>query len=141
MGPEALTPEAFLHRSTAVAAAIYRLGATRPLVCAAVAREPGGEPSILNFILTLEYLERAAYEAAMASVSRMTREVRRVLRVIAENEKRHVDVLRETIEGLGHTPTKPPRFGFEALRPTRRPSSSSRRGSRTLPCTPTTVRS
>lgn len=111
-----LTRGAFLVRGTLAAAAAYGAEALNPFVSEALAQEARTEGPALDYVLILQYLESAAYEAALTEIGDLTPEGRSLLRLLAENERRHVDVLREAITASGEAPSKPPKFAFgEAL--------------------------
>jgi rubrerythrin len=64
--------------------------------------------SILNFALTLEYLEFAFYKRALENMP-LTGELKRFATVVAAHEKAHVVALRKT---LGSAAVKRPSFNF-----------------------------
>ena len=109
---QGLTREAFLARSAIAAGSVYGLATVGPFVREAIAQEGGGDLEILNFALTLEYLESAFYTAAVKQVSGLTGEVRKVATQLRDDEGKHVDALTGTIKDLGGTPVKAPGVDF-----------------------------
>ena len=109
---QGVTREAFIVRGAVTAGAVYGLGAVGPFVREALAQEDGGDVDILNFALTLEYLEAAFYTQGLKRVSGLSGEVKSLATEIRDNENEHVDALAMTIQDLGGTPVKAPGVDF-----------------------------
>lgn len=68
-----------------------------------------GDIGILNFALTLEYLERAFYEEAARKHAVTDPKTATFLKVVVHDEKAHVAFLKKA---LGHHAVKEPKFNF-----------------------------
>ena len=106
------TRQAFLMRGAVAAGTVYGLSAVGPFVREAIAQEGGGDVEILNFALTLEFLEAAFYEQALKNTSGLSGEAKELATTIGENETAHVEVLKSTIIDLGGKPTAAPGVDF-----------------------------
>jgi rubrerythrin len=102
----------FLVRGAVAAGAVYGLGAVSPFVREALAQEGGGDVEILNFALTLEYLEAAFYTQALKRTKGLSGDARSLAKEIRDNENEHVTALTGTIKELGGTPVKAPGVDF-----------------------------
>jgi rubrerythrin len=107
-----VTRHAFILRGALAAGAVYGAGAVSPFVREAIAQDGGGDVEILNFALTLEYLETAYYTQALKRVDGLTGDVKSLATEIRDNEAEHVDALAQTIKDLGGTPVKAPGVDF-----------------------------
>ena len=73
--------------------------------------------SVLQFALTLEYVESALYRDALKALPGLPSDVRRLVAELRDNEIEHVDALRATISEAGGRPNDRPRVDFgNALR-------------------------
>lgn len=104
--------QSFIMRGAVAAGAVYGLGAVSPFVREALAQEGGGDVEILNFALTLEYLEAAFYTQALKQTKGLSGDVKSLAKEIRKNENEHVAALMSTIEDLGGTPVKAPGVDF-----------------------------
>jgi hypothetical protein len=105
-----VTRGAFITRGALAAAAVYGAGAVTPFVSQAVA-QGGGDVDILNFALTLEYLEAAFYADAQKKV-KLSGGIRKIAKEFGDAERQHVTALTEAIKGAGGTPVKAPKVAF-----------------------------
>ena len=107
-----ISRQSFIMRGAVTAGAVYGLSAVGPFVRQAIAQEGGGDVAILNFALTLEYLEAAFYTQALKQTKGLSRDVKSLATEIRDNEKEHVAALMSTIKDLGGTPVKAPGVDF-----------------------------
>ncbi len=87
-----------------------------PSMAGAAARPPSsfgkGDIGILNFALTLEYLERAFYDEATAKGKIRDPRTANFLKVVTLDERAHVAFLKS---GLGKAAVKKPKFNFHGI--------------------------
>jgi len=76
----------------------------------ASAAVPASDVAILNFALTLEYLEAAFYGEAKANAGVFTGDTRNFVSVVAGHEATHVAFLKKA---LGSAAVKQPKFNFK----------------------------
>ena len=79
----------------------------------AEASVPQGDLEILNYALTLEYLEADFYKQGVDSGMLKGRELA-LIKPIAEHEAAHVAALTSTIQDLGGEPAAEPKFKYPA---------------------------
>ncbi len=107
-----MTREAFIMRGAIAAGGVYGLATVGPFVGQAMAQGGGGDLDILNFALTLEFLEGAFYTQAVKQVNGLSGDAREIATTLRDNELEHVDALTATINDLGGTPVKAPGVDF-----------------------------
>jgi rubrerythrin len=71
----------------------------------------GGDVEILNFALTLEYLESTFYKEAL-SRAKPSGELKGLVNLLAGDEQQHVAALTASIKQLGGKPVAEPKFDF-----------------------------
>lgn len=100
-----------LMKGVLAAGAVFGLGAVGPFVRRSLAADGGGDLEILNFALTLEYLESAFYKEAKSRAG-ASGDLRALIDLIAADEDAHVKALTGTIKELGGKPVKAPMVEF-----------------------------
>jgi hypothetical protein len=106
-----LTRSAFLLRGALAAGTAYGATAVAPFVSTALAKSGSGDLAILNFALTLEYLEADFYKVKAKAVG-LSGEARTLASTFGDQEAEHVSALTKAITGSGGTPVKKPTFVF-----------------------------
>src|ERR1700756_3754253 len=91
-------------------------GLIAPGIASAKGRPPGafgkGDIGILNYALTLEYLERAFYNEATAAGKITDPQLKSFLEVVTTDERAHVAFLKKA---LGSKAVKSPKFDFKGI--------------------------
>jgi hypothetical protein len=98
-------------RGALAAGAVYGTFMVGPYVRKALAMSGGGDVDILNFALTLEYLESTFYKEAKTR-AKASGELKSLIALLADDEKQHVEALTATIKKLGGKPVAEPKFNF-----------------------------
>jgi rubrerythrin len=109
---QGMTRQSFVLRGAVAAGAVYGLGAVAPFVSEALAQGNGGDVDILNFALTLEYLESTFYKEALSKVKGLSGEAKKLTQTISENENEHVAALTKAVKSLGGKPAAVPKVDF-----------------------------
>ncbi len=108
-----ITRETFILRGAIAAASVYGAAAVGPFVGNALAATGGGDVAILNYALTLEYLETAFYNVKGRSL-KLSGTAKQYAQQFGAEEAQHVAALKATIKKLGGRPVKSPTFVFPA---------------------------
>lgn len=106
-----MSRSSFIARGALATGGLYGAGAVSQFVTAAFAQGGGGDVDILNFALTLEYLEAAFYEEALAKAN-LSGEAKKLAQEIGDHEKQHVDALTGAIKKAGGKPVTAPKVAF-----------------------------
>ncbi len=106
-----VTRASFILRGALTAGAAFGAAAVGPYVSNALATTASGDIDILNFALTLEYLETNFYKHKALTVG-LSGEAKTLAASFAHDEQKHVDALITAIKAAGGTPVKKPTFVF-----------------------------
>jgi rubrerythrin len=105
-----ITRGAFVLKGALAAGAVYGAATVGPFVGSAFAQSGGGDVDIVNFALTLEYLEADFYKKGLTLG--LSGDVKKLAKEFGDAESQHVDALTATVKKLGGTPAKRPTFTF-----------------------------
>ena len=108
---EDMNRSAFIAKGALAVGAVYGMTMVGPFIRKAFAQADMGDIDILNFALTLEYLESAFYEQAKAE-GKYDAETTELVDLVAKDEAEHVSALKATISDLGGTPVEAPGVDF-----------------------------
>jgi Ferritin-like domain len=106
-----MTRSSFILRGALAAGAFYGTAAVTPFVSQALAASESGDVDILNFALTLEYLESDFYNVKGKAVA-LTGTAKSYAKLFGEEEADHVTALTAAIKSLGGKPVAKPSFAF-----------------------------
>jgi hypothetical protein len=101
----------FILRGTLAAGAVYGAAAVGPYVSSALAASGSSDLDILNFALTLEYLEADFYKVKGKSVG-LTGPAKTLTGSFGDEEAEHIAALTKAISAAGGMPVKRPTFSF-----------------------------
>jgi Ferritin-like domain len=117
-GVEVIDDSADVSRSDVIlkgalaAGAVYGTLMVGPYVRRALAMgSENGDVDILNFALTLEYLESTFYKEAKTR-AKASGELKSLIGMLASDEEQHVAALTASIKQLGGKPVSEPKFEF-----------------------------
>ncbi len=105
-----ITRSSFLLRGALATGAVLGTGGVGGFVSSALAKGSDGDVGIVNFALTLEYLEAAFYEKAQSLG--LSDDVMSFAKEFGKDESQHVDALTGTVKQLGGKPAAMPTFTF-----------------------------
>jgi rubrerythrin len=108
---EDITRSEVILKGALAAGAVYGALAVGPFVGRALAMSESGDVGILNFALTLEYLEAAFYTEAKTR-AKASGDLKSLIDLVGRDEEEHVGALTETIKKLGGKPVAEPKFDF-----------------------------
>jgi rubrerythrin len=108
---EDLSRSEVILKGALAAGAVYGALAVGPYVRRALGAMGGGDVDIVNFALTLEFLEAKFYEEAKGRV-RGSGELKSLIDLLAKDEQQHVEALAATVKQLGGKPVAEPKFDF-----------------------------
>jgi rubrerythrin len=112
MSEQQQTRSEVLAKGALAVGSLYGAAMVGPYVGRALAMSGGGDVGIVNFALTLEYLEAKFYEEAK-SRAKPSGELKSLVNLIAEDEQQHVEALAATVKQLGGKPVAEPKFNFD----------------------------
>jgi rubrerythrin len=106
------TRAAFFRKAAVGSGAMLTSGAILGMLPGVASAAPSAKQDleILNYALTLEYLEAAFYTEAVKNVRD---DAKQFAQLVAKHERTHVTALQKTIKALGGKAVKEPKFDFQ----------------------------
>jgi hypothetical protein len=107
-----------IAKGALAAGALYGLGSLGPYARRALAAGGGGDVTILNFLLTFEYLQVSLYNRGVGGINdkgekmEVTDEQQTLMETLLKEEGEHVAALTAMIEKLGGKPVAKPELAF-----------------------------
>jgi hypothetical protein len=99
-----VTRSDFILRGALAAGAAYGAAAAGPYVTRALAQSSAGDIAVVNFALTLEYVESAFYKTALVNAKLATQ--------FGAQEQAHVQALNQAVQQTGGSAVKAPATSF-----------------------------
>lgn len=106
-----MSRSSFLLKGALATGAALGMGAVTPFVSSALAATATSDIDILNFALTLEYLETDFYQTKGKTVG-LTGQAKKLAMSFGDEEAEHVAALTKAIKAGGGKPVKKPTFAF-----------------------------
>ena len=106
-----MSRSSFLLKGALATGAALGMGAVTPFVSSALAATASSDIDILNFALTLEYLETDFYQSKGKTVG-LTGQAKTLATSFGDEEAEHVAALIKAIKAGGGKPVKKPTFAF-----------------------------
>ena len=106
-----ITRSSFILKGALATGAVYGVSAIAPFVGNALAASTTSDVAILNFALTLEYLETDFYQAKGKSVG-LSGQAKSLAKSFGDEEAQHVAALTMAIKASGGKPVAKPKFAF-----------------------------
>lgn len=111
-----MTRASFILKGALATAATLGAAATTPFVSSALGASGTSDIDILNFALTLEYLESDFYEHKAKEVG-LTGQAKAIAAEFGHEESEHVAFLTKAIKAAGGKPAAKPTFKFPVTSP------------------------